>query len=194
MKAAGDAREVLMSFTCDPYQPIDDEFGLTRMAIKTFITYGIHFSILTKGGMRSEVDFDLLAAHPDLCRYGATLTLADYEDLIWEPNAATTYDRILTLRKAHNLGIQTWVSLEPVIYPDHTLKLINMTYKYIDEYKIGKFNHAREESLLEFFKKVNYDYPQTPEWEKFVADAKCLLDKLGNKYTFKKDLQEYIRK
>lgn len=40
---AGDTREILMSFTCDPYQHLEQELGLTREAIRILIQHGLHF-------------------------------------------------------------------------------------------------------------------------------------------------------
>jgi hypothetical protein len=47
--------------------------------------------------------------------------------------------------KAHEQGIPTWASLEPVIDPEQTLGLIRRSYDYVDEYKIGKLNYLKPE-------------------------------------------------
>jgi len=188
MHTAGDKREVLLSFTTDPYQPLDEEMQLTRKAIEILISYGIHFTVLTKGGERSTRDFDLMASRPDLCRYGTTLTFDNSADSReFEPDAAPPYQRILALTGANLKGIRTWVSLEPVIHPEQTIRLIQMTLDVrnkkpgiVDEFRIGKINHVESDIT-------------DAEWRKFVQDAKTLLDGYHCRYIFKKDLQPYLQ-
>jgi DNA repair photolyase len=145
LHVAGDSREVLLSFTTDPYQPIDRDLKLTREAINLFIKWTVPFTILTKAGLKSLRDLDLMAAHPDLCRYGTTLTLWDHEmEHYWEPHAACGLERLEALQQFHAAGIRTWVSFEPVIDPEQTLELIRYCRDagICDEYRIGKLNHS----------------------------------------------------
>lgn len=201
MHTTHDPREVLLSFTTDPYQPLDEEMQLTRKAIEIMIQYGIHFTVLTKAGFAAVRDFDLLAAHPDLCRFGTTLTLLGMKDsALWEPTARSPANRIAALIQAKRMGIPTWVSFEPVIYPEQTLSLIldtlDIVYKkpgIVDEYRIGKFNHVDNPGVECFLESIGYQYPTDEEWRKFVHDAKILLDEHGCRYVFKKDLQPYLR-
>jgi DNA repair photolyase len=141
----GDPREVLMSFTTDPYQPIDRICGLTREAIKLFIKWMVPFTTLTKAGMASMRDLDLMASRPDLCRYGTTLTLTDPEmERYWEPHAHGLFSRLGALDQFHAAGIRTWVSFEPVIDPEQTLALIRYCRDkgIVDEFRVGKLNHS----------------------------------------------------
>lgn len=176
MQAAGDEREVLMCFTCDPYQPLEEDIQVTRRAIELFVQYGRHFNILTKGGLRSAKDFDLLVENKELCRYGATLVFAsDYESLEYEPGAAKTSERIKVLKLAHEIGLETWVSLEPVWTPEDAFRLLSIVHDFVDEIKIGKLNYHQQA------KNVN--------WVKFKTDVSCVCEKLGCNYTLKRDLE-----
>lgn len=181
MYHAQDDREVLMSFTCDPYSHYEGILGngnITRQALHLFKFYGRHCTILTKGGLRSQRDFDILSSRPHLFQYGATLVfIAENDRRIWEPNAAPTYERMQVLYHAHLLGIPTWVSLEPVIDPEQTLCLIKATASYVDHFKVGKLNHDAE---LE----------KSIDWPAFREDVIELLESLGKDYYIKKDLQE----
>ena len=53
----GDQHPIQLSFTCDPYQMIDEQYQLTRQALQVLLGYGLHVQILTKGGNRSIRDF-----------------------------------------------------------------------------------------------------------------------------------------
>ncbi len=166
--------KILLSFTTDPYQPIEEHLAITREAIQTIHKHGLYVSILTKGGSIARRDFDLLSKADS---FGTTLTFVDREDSeYWEPHAAPPNDRIETIKLAHELGITTWVSLEPVIDPSQTLELITMTHSYVDFYKVGTLNH--------------HQLAKTIDWKKFGHEAEELLNAFGSTYYIKKDLRE----
>ena len=195
LAAVKDEREILMSFSTDPYQPLDEDLQLTRKAIEILIRYGLHFTVLTKGGQRSTRDFDLMAAHPDLCRYGTTMVFDNINDKErWEPGAAHTTARISALQEAKRRGIRTWVSFEPVIFPDQTLNLIRQCVGFVDEFKIGKFNHIDSPDAVHIIEETGYQYPTNDQWREFVQRAEALLRHHHCHYVFKKDLQPYLRK
>jgi len=141
LKNRGESRSILLSFTTDPYNHLDVTEKLTREAIQILHENNLKVNILTKGGRRSERDFDLLSSKPLLSEYGATLVFTD-ESLRSEiePFAARTQERIESLKKAHELGISTYVSLEPVWTAEQSLELVDMTYEFVDFFKVGKLN------------------------------------------------------
>lgn len=170
----GEKRHILMSFSCDPYQQLDEKLQLTRQAIQIIKEAGLRVSILTKGGNRALRDLDLLTS---LDQFGTTLTLFDGDQKdYWEPNAAPTYERMQALNEAHGRGIPTWVSLEPVIDPGHTLDIIRETHKYVEKYKVGVMNYVD----------LGID------WGLYARTVKDLLDELGCSYYLKKDLQKWL--
>ncbi len=74
LQLAHETRAVLLCFTCDPYQPIDQQYQLSRQAIEVLHSYNLDVMILTKGGQRAERDFDLLTGND---WFGVTLTNLD---------------------------------------------------------------------------------------------------------------------
>jgi len=171
----GHKGNVLLCFTCDPYQPINAIHELTRQAIIILHKNGFNVTILTKGGKRAESDFDLL--RPD-DEFATTLTFLDEQkSLQWEPGAAPPEERIELLRKAHELGITTWVSLEPVIEPADTLEIIKQTHTFVDLFKVGLLNyHPRGKEI---------------DWRKFLQECIATLKQYGCQYYIKKDLRRY---
>jgi DNA repair photolyase len=177
----GDTRSVLLCFTCDPYQPIDIEYKYTRRAIEILHQYCLKVTILTKGGKRSERDFDLLKKHPELSVYAATIVFTnenEEERQMWEPYAAPTQERIEALKKAHKLGIETWVSLEPVFNPEDAYNIIERTYPYVDMFKVGTLNHHKKANEI--------------DWHTFLVNVVDLLESKRKKYYIKNDLKAYI--
>ena len=171
-------RPILLSFTTDPYQNIDVKYQLTRQAIEILHSHSLKVSILTKGGERSERDFDLLANKTELSEYGTSLVFKD-EDirLQMEPGASSTQERISAIKKAYKMGICTYVSLEPVWFPEDALEIIDETHKFVDVFKVGKLNYNTQQ------KNVN--------WKKFRHDVIDKLEKYGNEYYIKKDLEKF---
>jgi len=171
-----ETRPVLLSFTSDPYQPLDEELEITREAIKLLKKYGLKVVILTKGGKRAERDFDLLDSGDFV---GASLTFTNTDDSKnWEPHAALPEERIEMLRNAKIVGIQTWASLEPVIYPEQSLELIRITHEFVDLYKVGTLNH--------------HPYAKKIDWKNFAERAIATLKEYGVKFYIKKDLRKYL--
>ena len=48
----------------------------------------------------------------------------------------------MSLKAARRRGIPAWASLEPVLYPDQSLKLMSMVADCCDVYRVGMLNHA----------------------------------------------------
>ncbi len=171
-----DSREVLLSFTCDPYPPLDDELQLTRRAIGILHAHGLAVNVLSKAGLRCTRDFDLLAESPR-SRFGTSLTLRSKEaSRVWEPGAAPPAERLAALQRARKLGIRTWASLEPVIDPQQTLSIIWEAAPWVDVFRIGKLNHHPHASRI--------------DWPEFRRRAAELCERLGVHYALKADLKE----
>lgn len=186
-------KEVFLCFSCDPYQPIDEKHQLTRKAIQILHENEVKVRILTKASdERSLRDFDLLSARPDLSAFGYTLTFVD-EDLSrkFEPHASEPVARFFALNEAHEQGIPTWVSLEPIIDPEETLKCIVYTHRYVDEFRVGKWNYDKR------VKEINW--PETRDRVIVLLEKLGYVDaEMGGKikqpfkkiYYIKKDLRE----
>ncbi len=168
--------QVLLCFTCDPYQHLDVAERLSREAIRILHRHGFPVSVLTKGGSRALRDINLFF---NTDAFATTLTLlSDKHSLAWEPGAALPEDRIETLQAFHKAGIPTWVSLEPVLNPESTLELIRRTHPFVDLYKVGTLNH--------------HPLAKTIDWRKFAVDATTLLASLGKQHYIKDDLRAYL--
>ena len=171
-KMAGDPRSILLCFTSDPYQS-PEAAALTRQALLILEKYKMTATVLTKAGLAARNDFDILKRNG--WQFGTTMSCYDPKiQERWEPFAPSSHSRGLALNLAHDEGIQTWVSMEPVYDAESALDIIQVMHKDVDFWKIGKMNH----------RKLDID------WPKFRKDAVKLLDSLGAKYYIKKELRE----
>jgi DNA repair photolyase len=171
----GSKEQVMLSFTSDVYNPFDT--SLTRPTIEILKVNGLAFSVLTKGGSRALVDLDLY--RPDRDAFASTLTsLEDEFSKKWERKAALPGDRIATLKKFHTAGIFTWVSLEPTIDVEASLKIVQETHSFVDLFKIGRVNYL--------------PVTKTTDWKDYTLRMIDLCQKLGVKHYVKKDLQPFL--
>lgn len=168
--------EVLLSFTSDPYQPLEETHMITREAIKILQANDIAVNILTKGTELAMRDFDLL--RPGIDKFGTSLTYwYDHQSAMYEPNASFPYKRLFALEVAKDLGLTTWASMEPVLDPDQTIRLIHATHKFVDIYKVGKWNYDARANHI--------------DWKKFLKDVQEVLNSYGKKFYIKDDLRKY---
>ena len=161
-----------LCFTCDPY-PTGYDTAVTREIIKLLKDSGNYVQILTKGdGSR---DFDLLDEND---WYGVTISSSSYTCDYNEPGACMPWIRLRQLKKANEKGIKTWVSFEPVLYGDFTLKFIEVVSVYANKVKIGKLNY----------------YPSAIDWAKFGHEVEELCQSLGLDYYIKDSLRKEMEK
>lgn len=174
-QALGVTEQVMLSFTTDPYHPFDN--ALTRDVLIILQEHGLGICTLTKGGRRALRDLDLF--RPDRDAFASTLTsLDDAFSMKWERGAALPGDRIATLKKFHDAGIFTWVSLEPTLSTEASLQIIERTHEFVDLYKIGRANYLPMTS--------------TTDWESYTHRILELVNRLGVKHYIKHDLQKYL--
>jgi len=168
--------QVLLSFTCDPFQPLDATKHIACQAIQVLHRHGFPVAVLTKGGSRALEALPLFGPQD---AFASTLTFTNLADsLKWEPYAATPRDRIATLIAFHDAGIPTWASLEPCIDPEQSLELIRLTHKFVSLYKVGRLNY--------------HPLGATTDWAAYTAAAVHLVTDLGRDYIVKDDLAHFV--
>lgn len=178
-KHADSEKQVFLSFLTDPYSKFNSETKLTRRVLEILLKYNIPVSILSKGGLRVLEDIDVFKEFGANIQVGGSLTFTSIEDSIkWERGAALPEERFEALQTLHNEGIRTWASMEPVIYPEQSLEIMEITHGYIDAYKIGKLNHFPKHE-------VRFD------WTQFLCDGVAIMRKYNKPFYIKNDLAEF---
>lgn len=178
-KHSNSPKQVFLSFLTDPYSHFNNETKLTRKVLKILLEHQIPVSILSKGGYNVLQDLDIIKEFGENIQIGGSLTFTKNEDsLKWEKKGALPKERFDALRQLHDEGVKTWASMEPVIYPEQSLEIMEITHKYVDSYKIGKLNH---------FPKHEKQF----DWTKFLNDAVQIMRKHNKKFYIKKDLLEH---
>jgi len=175
-KHADSPHQVFLSFLTDPYSHFNNETKLTRRVLEMLLENRIPVSILSKGGYNVLQDIDIIKAFGKNIQVGGSLTFTSDEDTLkWEKNSSLPQERFETLKTLHENGVRTWASMEPVIYPEQSLEIMDITSGYVDSYKIGKLNHfPRHEEKF--------------DWTKFLNDSISMMRKHNKLFYIKNDL------
>ena len=145
-------KSVQLCFTTDPfmyeYKEVED---MSMAAIRRLNADKIKCCILTKGILPIELA-DLYKQN----EYGITLVSLDedYRENI-EPGAAPYKKRLQALKKLHDKGCKTWVSMEP--YPTPNLieqdldKILN-SIGFVDKIIFGRTNYSKDISAYKEYR------------------------------------------
>lgn len=175
-KFENSATQVFLSFLTDPYSHFNDETKLTREVLEILLKHKIPVSILTKGGKSVLQDIDIIKQFGLNIQVGGSLTFTNAENSKkWEKGGALPVDRFEALKTLSESGVKTWASMEPVIYPDQSLEIMELTHNFVDSYKIGKLNHFKE-------------HEKKFDWTKFLVDSVAIMRKYDKQFYIKKDL------
>ncbi len=157
---------VWVSGVCDPYQPIEAQYRLTRQCLEILVENKWPVTIQTRSPLVLR-DLDLLQKGTDF-EVGFSVTTAD--DCIrklFEPNAPSIPARIRALDELHKAGIRTFAMLAPILpgvesLPEllagkvDSVRLDRMNYHYADwvyrkygleEKMTGEYFRRTEETL-----------------------------------------------
>ena len=123
---------------------------------------------MTKNGADAMRDFDLLDGGD---WFGVTIT-----GYCREGDSGAVVDRNAAIKEAHEAGIKTWVSYEPVIVAADIFHHIRCT-PWVDKIKIGKLNY----------------HPSNTNWRNFGIAIESLCKELGRDYYIKDSLRREMQ-
>jgi len=133
---------VWVSGVCDPYQPLEAKYKLTRQCLEILAQNNWPVTVQTRSPLVLR-DVDILREGKDF-EAGMSVTTAD-EDMrkIFEPNAPPIKERVRALDELHRAGIRTFAMIAPMLpgaenladiligKVDHVI-LDRMNYHYAD--------------------------------------------------------------
>ena len=105
---------VWISGVCDPYQPLEKRYMLTKRCLEILVENGWPFTVQTKSSLVLR-DIEILKRSKD-AEVGFTITTADEKiRRIFEPGAPPSKKRIEALAKLHSEGIRTFAMIAPIL-------------------------------------------------------------------------------
>ena len=105
---------VWISGVCDPYQPLEEKYRLTRQCLAILVENEWPVIIQTRSPLVLR-DLDIIREAGDI-EVGLSITTAD-DDIrkLFEPHAPPIPDRIQALDELHRAGIRTYAMIAPVL-------------------------------------------------------------------------------
>ena len=105
---------VWLSGVCDPYQPLEKKYRLTRQCLEILAQLEWPVIIQTRSPLVLR-DMDIILTARDV-EVGLSVTTADDNiRKLFEPDAPPIPDRIQALEELHNAGIRTYAMIAPVL-------------------------------------------------------------------------------
>ena len=105
---------VWVSGVCDPYQPLESKYKLTRKCLEILVQNNWPVTVQTRSPLVLR-DIELLKSASDI-EVGITVTTADDGiRRLFEPNAPAIKDRIKALDELHRVGVRTFAMIAPML-------------------------------------------------------------------------------
>ena len=148
-----DIKNVQLCFTTDPFMyGYNDIKKLSIDVINLINKYNIPCHILTKGVLPKEL---LNTSKNNM--FGITLvSLSEEFRQKYEPGSATYSDRINSLKKLHDAGFKTWVSIEPYPTPNiieqDVMEILNKV-SFVDKVIFGRLHYNKKVSQYKDYKR-----------------------------------------
>ena len=130
---------VWISSVCDPYQPLEAKYKLTRQCLKELVMKQFPVNIQTKSKLVLR-DLDLLLQFEEI-EVGFTIATDDERIAkLFESGASSVKERLNALGKIHSKGIRTFAFVGPLL-PGNPEKLVGFLEGKTDKIYIDKMNY-----------------------------------------------------
>jgi DNA repair photolyase len=187
-------RKVFLSFIGDFFAFDREEHAshIRKSILNSLIENDISVKILTKGNVSDY--FETLELLPSV-EFGTTITSLDLKRIqVHEPFALNSFVRLNQLKRAKDLGFKTWISLEPIIYPDEVCDIIEKTYDFTDFYYLGKLNYFIPYAFIHSEKtaKIKWNEYYNERMYSVMPRAVELLKSLNKDYIVKNETLVYL--
>jgi len=131
---------VMISSVTDPYQPLENQFKITRRCLEVLLAYPFPVRILTKSFLVLR-DLDLIKRFKE-AEVGITITTDDDKiRQIFEPNAPAIETRIHALKELSENGVETYAFIGPLL-PLNPEALAEKIGPYIQAVLSDRMNYA----------------------------------------------------
>lgn len=141
---------VWLSSVCDPYQPLEEKYRLTRQCLAILAEAGFPVNIQTKMTLVLR-DLDIIEKFKEV-EVGMTLTTGD-EGIrrMFEPGASPVAERIAALERIHSRGIKTFAFIGPLL-PGGPEGLISALSGKVNRILVDRMNYM--ETIIGVYHKL----------------------------------------
>jgi DNA repair photolyase len=151
---------VWLSSVCDPYQPLEQKYRLTRQCLAILAEAGFPVNIQTKMTLVLR-DLDIIEKFEEI-EVGMTMTTGD-EGIrrMFEPGASPVSERIAALETIHSRGIQTFAFVGPLL-PGGPETLISALSGKVDRILVDRMNYM--ETVIGLYRKLGLSESATDQF------------------------------
>jgi DNA repair photolyase len=131
---------IWFSSVCDPYQPLEEHYGLTRRSLEVLVGRDFPVEIQTKSA-RVRRDLDVIRRIPHVA---VGFTIATEDEAIarlFEPKASPVGERIDVLREFRAAGIATFAFAGPLL-PGNPERLAELLGGAVERVLIDRMNYV----------------------------------------------------
>jgi DNA repair photolyase len=144
----------LLASVCDPYQPVEARFRLTRGCLEILREHHWGIEILTRSPLVNR-DLDILRDVPKVSVGFSIPTDDDRVRYLLEPQAPPIPVRLQALAQVHAAGLHTWVFVAPLL-PMQPERLFEAVAPHIDHLMVDRFYYSQQVQAI--FQKHGWDY------------------------------------
>jgi len=144
---------VWISGVCDPYQPLEKKYAITRACLTILIENDWPVIIQTKSNLVLR-DVDIIK-NASSCDVGLSITTAnDSIRKLFEPQSTAIADRIDAIKQLKKHGIRTYVMIAPML--PGCENLIDMLAGSVDYVYVDKMNYHYADSVYKKYALEQY--------------------------------------
>lgn len=148
---------VWVSSVCDPYQPLEERYALTRRCLEALARKQFPVNIQTKSKLLLR-DVDVLKQFEKI-DVGFTITTDDEEVArLFEPGASPVRERLMALEKIHAAGIKTYAFVGPIL-PGNPEELVQELEGKVDRVFVDRMNYLS--SVKGFYHELGFERETT---------------------------------
>ena len=137
---------VWMSGVCDPYQPLEAKYKLSRKCLDIFVKNDWPVVVQTRSPLVLR-DMDIFIKSK-IIEVGLSITTSNDEiRKVFEPSAPSIMERLRTIETLHQNGIQAYVMIAPILPEAETL--IKILAGKVDYIIIDRMNYWHADKIYE---------------------------------------------
>jgi DNA repair photolyase len=166
---------VWLSSVCDPYQPLEEKYRLTRQCLEILAEARFSVTIQTKMTLVLR-DLDIIGRFEEV-EVGMTLTTDDEKIVrMFEPGASPIGKRMEALETIHSRGIPTFAFLGPLL-PGGPDRFVARLAGKVDKILVDRMNYL--ETIIGLYHKLGLSEAAT---DRFFRDQARRIAREARKY------------
>lgn len=151
---------VWLSSVCDPYQPLEEKYRLTRQCLEILAEASFPVTIQTKRTLVLR-DLDILESFAEV-EVGLTLTTDDDRVArMFEPGASPVSARLEAFERIHSCGIRTFAFLGPLL-PGGPERIVASLAGKVDRILVDRMNYL--ETIIVLYRKLGLSSAATDQF------------------------------